>query len=93
MVYAVLGVYILSCVGAVVRSWELSSVDWAQLSKFHLKMETKSYLRNVVFKIKIGRWIMPRNIIFVLMYHRHKLLDLICKVLTCCDLRVRRIDP
>jgi hypothetical protein len=26
-----------------------SSVDWPQLSRFHLKMETESSLRNVVF--------------------------------------------
>jgi hypothetical protein len=25
---------------------------------------------------RTGRWIMSRNIIFILMYHRHKLLDL-----------------
>jgi hypothetical protein len=30
------------------------------------------------FKIKTGRWIVSRNIIFVLMYHRHELLDRIC---------------
>jgi hypothetical protein len=30
-----------------------------------------------VFLDKTGRWIMSRNIIFVLMYHCHKLLDLI----------------
>jgi hypothetical protein len=27
-------------------------------------------------QFQTGRWIMSRNIIFVLMYHRHKLLDL-----------------
>jgi hypothetical protein len=26
-----------------------SSIDWAQLSRFYLKMETESSLRNVVF--------------------------------------------
>jgi hypothetical protein len=41
------------------------SIDWAQLSRFYLKTETKSSLRNVVFEIKTGRWIMSTNIIFV----------------------------
>jgi hypothetical protein len=27
-----------------------SSIDWAQLSKFYLKTETESSLRNVVFR-------------------------------------------
>jgi hypothetical protein len=47
---------------------------------FHFKhnvSETGFYLRNVVFKIKSERLIMSRNIIFVLTYNRHKLLDLI----------------
>jgi hypothetical protein len=51
-----------------------SSIDWGQLTKFHLKMETESSLRNVVFlkinrtvfQIKTGGWIMSRNIIFVM---------------------------
>jgi hypothetical protein len=30
----------------------------------------------VKVKIKIGRWIIAQNVIFVLIYHRHKLLDL-----------------
>jgi hypothetical protein len=34
----------------VVRRQELSSVDWAQLSRYHLKTETESSLRNVLFK-------------------------------------------
>jgi hypothetical protein len=29
---------------------EGSSIDWAQLSRFHLKTETESSLRNFVFK-------------------------------------------
>jgi hypothetical protein len=49
-----------------------SSIDWAQLSRFYLKTETESSLRNVVF-CNINRtvflhkesWIMSRNIIFV----------------------------
>jgi hypothetical protein len=53
---------------------ETSSIDWAQLNKFYLKPETKSGQGNVVL-IKARRWIMSKNIIFVLMYHRHKLLD------------------
>jgi hypothetical protein len=47
--------------------------------------ETESSLRNVVFwkinrtvfQIKTGRWIMSKTIIFVSMYHHHKLLDLV----------------
>jgi hypothetical protein len=61
-----------------------SSIDWAQLCRFYLKTETESSLRNAVlwkinrtvFFIKTRRWIMSRNVIFVLMYHRHKLLHL-----------------
>jgi hypothetical protein len=49
MVYAMLGLYTLSCVGAG------EDIDWAQLSTFHLKTETKFSLRNVVFK-KEGQW-------------------------------------
>jgi hypothetical protein len=44
-----------------------SSIDWAQLSRFHLKTETESSLRNVVFWclwIKTGRCIMSKNITF-----------------------------
>jgi hypothetical protein len=59
------------------------SIDWVQLSRFCLKTETDSSLRNVlfrnmnrtVFSIKTVRWIITRNIIFVLMYNRHKFLD------------------
>jgi hypothetical protein len=40
--------------------------------------ETQSCLRNVVFlNKKTGWWIISRNITFVLMYHRHEILDLI----------------
>jgi hypothetical protein len=42
-----------------------SSIDWAQLSRFHLKTETESSLRNAVFLNETGRWIMSRNIIYV----------------------------
>jgi hypothetical protein len=48
MVYAVLGLCALSCVGVRVPEIESNSVDWAQLSSFHLKTETESSLRNVV---------------------------------------------
>jgi hypothetical protein len=48
MVYAVLGFYILSYVGAGVRR-STRYIDWAQLSRFYLKTETESSLRNVVF--------------------------------------------
>jgi hypothetical protein len=74
MFCAVLGLYTLSSVGAGVRT---SSVHLGQLSRFYLKSETESSLRNVMFYIKTGRWKMLRDIIFVLMYHRHKRLDLI----------------
>jgi hypothetical protein len=47
-------------------------IDWDQLNRVYLKMETGSRLQNVLNK-KTGRWIMSRNIIFALMYHRHKL--------------------
>jgi hypothetical protein len=44
--------------------WTIS-IDWAQLSRFYLNKETESSLRNVVFQINTGRWIMSGNIIFV----------------------------
>jgi hypothetical protein len=31
------------------KSLGTSSIDWAQLSRFHMKTETESSLRNVVF--------------------------------------------
>jgi hypothetical protein len=53
-----------------------SSVDWTQMSRFYLKTETESSLRNVVF-CDINRTMnISRNTIVVLMYHRHKLLHL-----------------
>jgi hypothetical protein len=49
-----------------------SCFEWAQLSRYYLKMVTETSLRNVVLKYKQdgvldkkGRWIMSRNIIFV----------------------------
>jgi hypothetical protein len=50
-----------------------SSIDWAQLSRLHLKTETESSLRNAVFTIKTGQWIMSRNTVIVLINHRHRL--------------------
>jgi hypothetical protein len=39
-----------------------SNINWAQLSTFHLKTETESFLQSdVCFKIKTGRWLMSRN--------------------------------
>jgi hypothetical protein len=46
-----------------------SSIDWAQMSRFFLKTETESSLRNAVFYTKSGwfflnktrRWLMSRN--------------------------------
>jgi hypothetical protein len=55
-----------------------SYINWAQLSRFHLKTKTEYSPRNVVFKIKTG-WIISRNTIIVLIYHHHKHFDLIYK--------------
>jgi hypothetical protein len=39
-----------------------SSIDWAQLSRCHLKTETESSLRNVVgFLVKTRPWVMSRH--------------------------------
>jgi hypothetical protein len=43
-----------------------SPFDVVQLSRF------------VVFSIRTGRWIMSRNTMLILTYHRHKLLDFNC---------------
>jgi hypothetical protein len=51
--------------------WTLS------IALFYQKTETESISETLCFEMKTGRWIMSRNIIFVLMYHRHKLLDFI----------------
>jgi hypothetical protein len=37
-----------------------SSIDWAQLSRFHLKTETESSLRNVVLNKKQNDGVMRR---------------------------------
>jgi hypothetical protein len=47
MVFTVLGLYTLSCVGAGARRDGIA-LSWVQLSRFHLKTETQSSLRNVV---------------------------------------------
>jgi hypothetical protein len=60
-----------------IRTIGTNSIEWAQVSRFHLKTETESSLRNVVFYIKTGRWIMFKNIIVALIYHRQRLLDLV----------------
>jgi hypothetical protein len=61
------------------------SIIWAQLSRFYLNTETGCSLRNVVFR-EINKTVSldkertmdnVQNIIFVLMYHRDTLLDLI----------------
>jgi hypothetical protein len=58
-----------------------SCINWTQLSRSYLKTETESSLRNTVLKnkqdgiLKTRQWIMSKNIIFVLMYHRHNPLD------------------
>jgi hypothetical protein len=38
-----------------------SSIDCVHLSRFNLRTETESSVRNVCFIEKTGRWIMPRN--------------------------------
>jgi hypothetical protein len=58
-----------------------SSIDWAQLSRCHLKTETESSLRNVVnFVVKTRRWIMSRHRRILLVNRRHKALNLIPSV-------------
>jgi hypothetical protein len=73
MVYAVLGFYALTWCWYRCPAIGTSSIVWAQLSTFYLTTETESSLRNVVFcnisrtvfLDNTGRWIMSRNIIFV----------------------------
>jgi hypothetical protein len=64
----------LSCVGAGFQRRGNSSVDLAQLSRYHLQTETESSLRKVFFKIK-QHWVMSRTVIDILIYHRHKPTD------------------
>jgi hypothetical protein len=66
MVCAVLDLYTLSWCWYRCPEIGTSSVYCAQLSRFYLKTETESSLRNVVFwNINIGQRILSRNIIFV----------------------------
>jgi hypothetical protein len=64
---------ILDCVP--VFRWNLLTVSWAQLSRFHLKTDKQISLRNVEFKIKYRRWILSRIVKVVLIYHPHKPID------------------
>jgi conjugal transfer/entry exclusion protein len=56
---------------------QTSSTYWAQLSMFHLKTEAESSLRNILFQMKDRTMDMPRTVLVVLLYHRHKPIDLI----------------
>jgi hypothetical protein len=49
-----------------------SFIYWVQPSRFHLKTETEWSLRNVYFKQKIGRWIMSRIVIVILVCYRYE---------------------
>jgi hypothetical protein len=53
------------------------SIDWAQLSGFYLKTEYRIQFPKRCVLNKTRRCIISRNIIFALMYHRHKFSDLI----------------
>jgi hypothetical protein len=64
-------VYISYFVLGLVPGDRANSVDWAQLSRFHLKTETESSLRNVVFYIKTGRWIISRNTVIAVSCSRY----------------------
>jgi hypothetical protein len=55
MVYAVFGLYTLSCVVAGGTERGTNSIDWAQPSMFYLKTETESSLRNVMFMDKVQK--------------------------------------
>jgi hypothetical protein len=57
-----------------------TSIDSVPLNRFYLKTEKDSSLRSAVFHIKRGRWLMSRNIIFVLIYHRHKTYSVACSL-------------
>jgi hypothetical protein len=50
MVCAVLGLYTPSWCWYGYPEIRISSIDWPQLSKFYLKTEKESNLRNVMFK-------------------------------------------
>jgi hypothetical protein len=44
-----------------------SSLQWVEMSEFPLKTEAEFSLRNVVFKLKAGRWITSRIVIVIKM--------------------------
>jgi hypothetical protein len=46
-------------------------IYWVPLSRFRLKTETESSLRNAVFKIKHRPVLVSRILIVILIYHRH----------------------
>jgi hypothetical protein len=52
------------------------TVGGAQQSRFYLKTETDSSLRNVVFNKKQDDWILPRKFVVVLIHRHHKSSDL-----------------
>jgi hypothetical protein len=55
-----------------------SSVDWTQQSRFLPEDGDRVQPpKRCVFKTETRRWILSKSIMVVLMYHRHKLLDLI----------------
>jgi hypothetical protein len=57
--------YLVTLLGPIDRAW-------AQNSRFRLKKEADSSLRNVVFLIKLGRWIMSKKFVILIIHHRHK---------------------
>jgi hypothetical protein len=67
------GIMFLDIIHRLVLSPEIgaSSIHWIQLSRFYLKTETESSLRNVVVFLKNRRrWIMSKNLILVIIYHQ-----------------------
>jgi hypothetical protein len=54
---------------------EISSVDWAQLSRLLSEDGDRIQSPKRCFNEQIGRWIMSKRSIIALMCHRHKLLD------------------
>jgi hypothetical protein len=79
MVCAVLHLYTPSWCWYTCPKIGTNSINWAQLSRFYLKTETETSLRNVVF-CNINRTVFLDNTqkqIILLTYYRHKILDLI----------------
>jgi hypothetical protein len=62
--------YMLSSLGSGVRRQGLALPIGSNLVDFYLKTETES-------SQKTKRWILSEKSIIILMYHRHKLLDLL----------------